>query len=361
MNGQRLPAAGGTFGPVRRRLPGLLAVVVAMSLVSIAARATADDRIKLKRGTQSAGTITSISPTELTIELGATKRKFAVNEIESVTFDDEPNPLTQARIAVNAGRYDDALALLDRIDTQKITREAISNDVEFYRALAAARQALAGDGSVATAGRLLLGFDKAHPDSFHHFEACEAIGDLLAAVNRWDQAMAYYNRLASAPWPEYKMRAGVLAGRALVNRKKFDEAIARFDQVLAATAGGEEGDAQKLAARLGKARALAGTGKTDEATTSVEEIIAQADPENQELHARAYNVLGNCHRAADKPKEALIAFLHVDLLYARFPEQHAEALANLATLWDQVDKADRAQQARSTLQEKYPNSAWVQK
>jgi len=110
-----------------------------------------------------------------------------------------------------------------------------------------------------------------------------------------------------------------------------------------------------------KAAAQVGGGNSDEAIKSVEAIIAKADPENVELHARAYNILGNAYRRAGKKKEALLAFLHVDLLYSKFPDQHAEALANLATLWAEVDKADRAAQARGVLKEKYPDSVWAAK
>jgi tetratricopeptide (TPR) repeat protein len=335
--------------------------IAIVGLVAVASQARANDRVKMLAGNQSAGTITQISPTEVTVELGATKRTLPVHEIESVTFDSEPNELSQARIAVAAGRYDDAVELLEKVDSKEITREAIDVDVAFYKAIAAARLALSGKGSVADAGRQLVAFDRAHKSSFHHFEVCEALGDLLLTVNRADQAEAYYNKLAAAPWPEYKLRAAVLIGRAQVAQKAYDKAIAKFDEVLAATGDGKEVGRQKLAASLGKALALAGAGKTDEATRSIEEIIAKADPENQELHARAYNALGSCLVAAGKKKEALLAFLHVDLLYARFPDQHAEALANLATLWNEVDKADRAAQAASQLKEKYPNSAWAQK
>ena len=122
-------------------------------------------------------------------------------------------------------------------------------------------------------------------------------------------------------------------GRALVGQKQFDQAIDKFDEVLAIDAQGKEAERRSWPALLGKASALAGAGKTDEAIKAIDDIIAKADPENHELHARAYNVLGNCYKAAGKKKEALLAFLHVDLLYSRFPEQHAEALANLATLW----------------------------
>jgi hypothetical protein len=56
-----------------------------------------------------------------------------------------------------------------------------------------------------------------------------------------------------------------------------------------------------------------------------------------------------------------MAFLHVDLLFSNYPEQHAEALANLATLWKDVDQAQRANLAAATLRQRYPSSRWVKK
>ena len=323
-------------------------------------RLAAADRVKHATGTQT-GDITEISPTEIAVKLGATPKRFAVNVVDSVSFDGEPNDLAQARIAVHGGRYEDALAMLAKIDVDEIKRTEIVQDIEFFKALAAARLALAGSGNKTDAGRQLLAFEKAHASSFHYFETCEALGDLLAGLNKFDQAESFYAKLATAPWPDYKMRAGVLRGRALVSQKQYDLAAKQFDEVLAIDATGKDADRQKLAASLGKASALAGAGKSDEAIKLVESIIAKADAENLELHARSYIILGNCYKAANKKKEALLAFLHVDLLYSRFPEQHAEALANLATLWAEVDKADRAAQARNLLNEKYPHSAWAEK
>lgn len=334
----------------------LLLVLVCLAPL---ARAVAADRIKLAQGSQSSGKITEISPTELVLEIGSTKKKYAVNTVDSVQFDKEPNDLTQARIAVHAGRFTDAVTLLAKIDTDKIERAEILKDIDFFKAIAAARLALAGSGSKADAGKKLFAIEKAERNSFHYFETCETLGDLLFALNKFSDAETYYNKLAEAPWSDYKMRAAVLIGRALVGQKQYDRANAKFDEALAIDDKGKEADRQRLAARLGKASALAGGGKTDDAIKLVEEIISQADAENLELHARAYTVLGNCYKAAGKKKEALLAFLHVDLLYSRYGELHAEALANLATLWTDLDKADRAAQARETLKEKYPASAWA--
>ena len=234
-------------------------------------------------------------------------------------------------------------------------------DVEFYKALCAAKLALGGTGSKAEAGRSMLLFEKAHKNSFHYFEACEMLGDLLVSLGKFDQAETYYNKLAEAPWPEYKMRAGLLSGRALLGQKEFGRATAKFDEVLEQRGDGKEAERSKMAASLGKATAIAGAGKTADAIKLIDDIIAKADPENQELHARAYDALGNCYLAAGKKKDAIVAFLHVDLLYSRYPEQHAEALANLATLFAEEGKADRANQARAALKEKYPTSAWAAK
>jgi tetratricopeptide (TPR) repeat protein len=338
------------------RIPYLLLAVLCLGH---AAPALAADRVKLAQGSQSSGRITEISPTEIVLEIGSTKKKYAVNTVDSVQFDKEPNDLTQARIAVHAGRFSDAVTLLAKIDTSKIDRAEILKDIEFFKALAASRLALAGSGSIADAGKKMFAFEKAERDSFHYFETCETLGDLLFALNKFSEAETFYNKLAEAPWPDYQMRAAVLIGRALVGQKQYDRANAKFDAALAIEGSGKEAEGQRLAARLGKASALAGGGKTDDAIKLVEEIISQADAENLELHARAYTVLGNCYKAAGKKNEALLAFLHVDLLYSRFGELHAEALANLATLWTDLDKADRAAQARETLKEKYPASAWI--
>jgi tetratricopeptide (TPR) repeat protein len=334
--------------------------ILFLVLASAPALVFASDRVKLIQGGQSVGEVTEMTPSEVVVELGQTKKKVAVNEIDTITFNAEPNDLNQARIAVRDGRYADAQAHLEKLDGKKIDRPAIQQDIEFYRAVAAARQALAGDGAKADAGRRLLNFEQAHKNSYHYFEVCEALGDVFAALGKFDKAETYYDKLATAPWPEYKKRADVLVGRALVGQKQFDGAIARFNDALRSKGEGKEADRVALAASLGKASALAGLGKNEEAIAEVNKIVAAADAENLELHARAYNVLGNCYKAANKKKDALLAFLHVDLLYSRFPEQHAEALANLSTLWTDVDKADRATAARALLKEKYPGSPWAQ-
>ncbi len=93
----------------------------------------------------------------------------------------------------------------------------------------------------------------------------------------------------------------------------------------------------------------------------VADVLKSADSEDTPLLAQAYNVLGAAQRQAGRTQAALLAFLHVDVLYASLPDAHAEALANLAELWEQVHKTERANRARKTLEEQYPDSPWVKK
>ena len=73
---------------------------------------------------------------------------------------------------------------------------------------------------------------------------------------------------------------------------------------------------------LAKAESLAGTKKYKEAETLVRQVIQANPAEDAAAQAPAYNTLGDCLRAANRPKEALIAYLHTDLLYSKDKEEH---------------------------------------
>jgi tetratricopeptide (TPR) repeat protein len=313
------------------------------------------DRVRLERGSKT-GEITAMTPTELTLQQsGGRTERVAVNEIRSVVFDGEPAELTQARLHAKNGGYATALERIEQIDRQKIKREQIRDDVDFYLAFCAGKQALGGQGEITDAGRKLNDFVRSHPQNFHYLEAVELMGDLLMASEKFPAAERQYAELAKAPWPEYKTRADVLLARSLQAQGKHEEAIAKYDAVLAIAAD----DDSKRTATLGKAVSLAETDRLDEAVRMIEEVVQAADPEQKELQARAYNALGDCYQRAGRTKDALLAYLHVDVLYSTVPEAHAEALAHLAPLWEAVGQDARAREARQTLQDRYSGSRWA--
>jgi tetratricopeptide (TPR) repeat protein len=321
-----------------------------------------DDTIKLRPSGTLKGTISGMTSTEVTIDMAAgKKRPVPVNEIEAITYDGEPPEVKLARSEISNGNFEAALRSLDKIDPAKITRAELKQDLQFYKAFAHARLALEGSGDVRDAGREMLVFAKEHPTNYHYLAAAENLGHLFAAADIPDKALEQFAAVERSPWVDYKMRAGVAKGRILVAQKKYPEALATFDAVLK-LAGDDEQEtaAEKLSALLGRATCLAATGQADNAIGLVQEVIDKANPEDVELNARAYVALGNCYR--QKPgaiKEARDAYLHVDLLYAGNREAHAEALANLARLWNELGKPERALEATQTLKNRYANTSWA--
>ena len=77
------------------------------------------------------------------------------------------------------------------------------------------------------------------------------------------------------------------------------------------------------------------------------------------LFAQIYNALGDVQAKAGRLKEAMMAYLHTQLLFASEPDSHAEALFHLAEIWPQLEQTDRANQSRETLKSRYRNSFWA--
>jgi tetratricopeptide (TPR) repeat protein len=317
------------------------------------------DRIRLVRGNET-GEVAAMTKYEVTLDKGALGRvPVAVNEIRTLVFEGEPAELTQARVSCGNGAYAKAMALLEKIAADQVTRDFVKQDIEFYKAYCASRLALSGEGEITDAGKQLNAFVRNHPDSFHFLEASEMMGDLLMASGRYDFAEKQYAELAKAPWSSYKMRAAVNLGRSLQAQGKQAEAIQQFDSALDMSDDGVDSQNQKLSATLGKAVSLAETGKTPEAVKIIQKVIQDADPSQKELHARAYNALGNCYEKSKQTKEALFAFLRVDVVYSNVPEQHAEALAHLVNLWKAVGNEEQSREARETLLQRHGNSKWA--
>ena len=337
----------------------LSAVVVALSC----SLAQAQDYDTIKTTTSLApGVIKEMSPTQVVVSQTAGDKSLPVNDIEWIRYKGEPRDLSDARNDVVRGAFEDVLTALAKIRLQGDERPEIKQDIEFYNALAKSRLALAGKGDIADAGKLVLAFlnNKDNANSYHQFAANELLGDLLTANGNYEAAARYYSEVAKAPWADYQMQAKIKVGRSLLAQKKYDEAAKRFDEVLGEnTASGKQAAAAKQMAMLGKADALAESGKAAEAVTLAQQVIEKAPADAQEVYARAYNTLGNAYRKQNQSKQALLAYLHIPVLFSAYPESHAEALANLKTLWIDANQPERAKEAEQLLLERYPNSRWA--
>ena len=298
------------------------------------------------------GRITQMSPQEVTVETAAGPKKVPVNQIIRITFDAEPSALGTARSNVETSRFEDALTALDRIAADSLRRPEITQDVEFYRAYSRGKIALGGAGSPQEAGAAMVNYLASAPNSFHYWDACRMIAELLIAVKNYDKAVEYFGKIAEAPWPEYQVEGLQKSGWTYILAGKFSEAEAAFDKALAVSLSGD--DSPKLLATIGKARTLVEKGQAEGAIAMLQPILERPDlTENSEVMGRLYGTLGAAYRKADKIKDAVIAFLHVDLLYFRHALSHIDALRNLAELWPQLQHPERAAEAVDVLKEQY--------
>src|SRR5262245_57031109 len=337
----------------------ILAVLALWGIASPAAWAQSQfDKVFPFKGPIGQGIVTEMGRDKVVLESSGTSREFATNEIRSITYADEPNELNNARNAVVQRNYTQTLAELKKLEGTPPKRDVIRQDVEFYRALSLARLAMLEGGDKSAAGAALLAFAKSAPQNYHFYEAAEIMGDLAASSGNYADAARFYGPLTAAPWGDYQMRANNAIGRAMSADKQYEPAIAKFDAVLGSELATAEAAHQKQLATVGKALCLAETGKADQAIAALQDIIAKNDPADVPLFARTYNALGRCYLKQNKPKDALLAFLHTDLLFHTDADAHAEALFYLSSLWNDVNKTERGQAARTTLQQRYAGSVW---
>jgi tetratricopeptide (TPR) repeat protein len=339
------------------RIAALLACWSAASALAIAA----DDTIKKIGEPQIKCSISSIDKNEVKYEKGGKQETVPTYEIESIRLAGEPAQLNLIRNQANNGAYENALKSLDKINADTLEdKPEVKAEVQFLRVYCHGRLALGGSGDVKEAGKQLKAFIDANPNSYHFYPANELAGDMLVQLGNYEAATTFYHKLAEAPANAYKIRAGIDTGRAKLAEKKYPDALKEFETALELAEKDKAPEAQKLSAMLGKASCLAQTGKPEEGVKLAETVISKLPTEEADLHSWGYVVLGNCYRQMpNHAKQALLAYLHVDVLYFSNPQWHAEALWNLASLWQELKKIDRATQSSALLKERYPNSPWA--
>ena len=285
---------------------------IAMTLLLLATGAAAADTVILVSGDTVEGKITKITRDDVTID----GRKLTLPEIKYVEFDGEPTALTTARKNIHGRKpnYAQAYAMLRRLKT---SRPLIKAEIHFYRALFPARHGRA---------KWMIGFLRRHSDSIHYYEANEVMAEMaiaMAASNlSRDEALSVAlhcaAELADSPWPTIRQKGRLLRGKAQLARAEKDKA--------------SDGPRERLLAKTDEAYYFASVGKPEEGVGLAQQVITAAPVRDSQILARAYNALGACHRAAGRPKDAHLAYLHTDLLYFHDASLRTEARKNLDEL-----------------------------
>jgi TolA-binding protein len=273
----------------------------------------------------------------------------------------EPAILAQAQSNERSGSLEPALEKYKQIQGEYSGEDKrLITDLKFLIARTLVKSALADPSKLESSKAAIQTFRNENKTNFRYLEATLLEAQLLATdPSSGAAAQELLKEVQAAPVKGFQLQAGVQLGRLLLNGNDVAGALTAFDQVIQQSAGDAGSTAALFDGLLGKAMCQQKQGQLDEAVATLDEVISKASESEAQTLAEAWVLKGDCFRARNLPRDALFAYLHVDVLYPSEPAAHAEALYRLASLWGPAGHQDRADQALANLTEKYPNSTWA--
>jgi tetratricopeptide (TPR) repeat protein len=300
------------------------------------------------------GTINAETPREIRIQVGNKVETIPLEEIAEVNYAGTPPPFLEARVREKAGDFRGALDNYEKASNASGLKPFVAQQVKYSYASALVQTVSEDDSQSEKAVKALQEFVKAYPNGRHTASAYESLLSLVRAGGDGAKIDSVIDELAKIPGEQ--ARSKVLKADTLVDQGKAGDAVSAIDSVTS------EIPANSALARLAESvriKALVGLKKLDDAESRARKLIESSDPTDSEALALAYNALGDCLRASGKPKDAIIAYLHTDILFDSVPNEHARALSAITQLWRTLEKPDRAEQTLNKLATTYPRSPWL--
>jgi hypothetical protein len=305
--------------------------------------ASAQDRVKCReRGTKGGDlTATGKIEGESIAGLKVGNKLIASGDILEVHYD-VPGELKldynralgeETKNPANAAKEFEALVRHPRVKDSKSLRRHF----EYRITMIAAARADDSAEAMQKAIDALTKFRKDHPDSWQFVPATRLLGRLLTAKEPPDSVAArkVYEELAAAKDapPDVRQECTFLVIDLMLQAGQADEAQAKLK---ALPPSDPRVKVYEIGARSGDAATVA---------KGLEEFIdATNDPA---LKAAAYNMLGDVLRRDPKTKkEALYAYLKVELLYNQDPAETLKAVQRIADLFAELKDEDRAKKYR---------------
>ena len=300
------------------------------------------------------GTITEISATEVRIlrTNSTTPTSVPASAIAATQFGQDPPLLIAMRTAAMGSRFSDVLETAQRLDPATIINPFARQDYEFYKAFALGQIALEGTDNKENLQKAITAcadFLRGHSNSYHFFPVCELAGELYLAAGNREDAFQVYSLLAKAPWPASQLKANTALGTIRLEEGRLEEAKKFYQAVLASPDSSKAALRPKTEAEIGLVKCLILEGNWKAAIEQLETLSMKIDSEDARLQAPIYLALGEAYEAAENPKEAILAYLHVEILFPSAKTQYVAALKRLAVLWSEVNRPERAAEAERIL------------
>lgn len=313
------------------------------------------------------GQITTANKTEVVVtqKVGNKEERFPANDIERVEYQNEPAVLGIVRGHIASGHFTEALTGCQEAMTAAASgNQNLKGEIDYLAIRALAKLAQADPAKIPPTIEKINAFNNTYRDHYRFFPVQQLLGETALLSKDIVTADSAFSRLKETPWPEYQLIGKAGIARTLLAQDKTAEAKTLFDEVAAAPAKTPAEKTSQMEGMLGQAKCLEKLNQVDQATTVLKRIVETATADDTRLLAQTYLQLGNSYSLdGNHPKEAVLAYLHVDVIpnLATQADLHAEALYNLSKLWPVIGQPARGAEASAKLQQDYPESEWTKK
>ncbi|MFO1022319.1 MAG: tetratricopeptide repeat protein [Planctomycetales bacterium] len=286
--------------------------------------------------------------------------RIPADDIQQIQWVGEPSALRTARNDEIAGRtqkaFDGYQQALQELGEMQVNPRA---EATFGAARSLATLALSDKSKIPAALDKFGEFQQKFPDSYHAWEVLMLQSQMLLLKGDTAGSQKLYQQVRDSGLGSYVLAGELGLARIALSKKEYAQALNSFEQVTASPLKGPLMDRQRQEARLGMAECLYAEKKFADGIKILDELIDQTPAENEKLLATAYLRRGDGYVGLAKTKEAVLSYLHVDVLFPDQAEADAEALYRLSQLWESLQHPERGLQAKERLVQQYPNSSWA--
>lgn len=211
---------------------------------------------------------------------------------------------------------------------------------------------LAGDDKAKrkAAADLLIKFKTEHPNSWQLFGCLETLaelqqeaGDFKGAAEAYDELVKMKDLSANA-----RKKFQLAAAQALVKAGEAAAAEGRLNAVLKTI---KQDDPQYFRLQMTLAQCQAAQkDQVAKAIANLTKIVAGLKDTETLQKAIALNTLGDCCLAGNRPKDALYAYLNVDLYYSGDRDEHRKACAQIVKLFEMLGEKQRVKEYQEKLE-----------
>ena len=344
-----------------RWIPLAVAIFLAQALFASVCSAQSDVIVKRDESRLS-GKLIKMTADSVVLDVRRTETTVPCEEIDYMRFFDEVSRTQNARDYMDDRRFEEAARELSNMrEKWSEIRPIAALDGLYLLATAKAELALSGvEGhSLTDAVNLVRDYREKGKEHYNFYPSGLLFARLAKAANRLDLAKEELEALTGTNDARVLLDANLDQGFLLLQEKDYVGARSAFSRAEAVDASDPESLRKKTVARIYLSVASAGEGQGSSAVSDINNLIKTQSPDDYYVNAYAYNALGKVHMMQNQLKEAEVAYLHTDLLFAANADAHAEALYNLVQIWNQLGKSDRVTEGREKLINRYGGSFWT--